>query len=138
MIWIYLLIFLVINVLWTLLSKSDYVGKSAIIKKEFAFLESEYGFKIYTKQCEGVRLYRAWTNEKKNIIVSYDEDTGEEEGPIRIEIYDTYVPLGSSYDEGDVVFSEEIQLPLGSAKTRICHAAKWLKTSIENKTISIE
>ena len=35
------------------------------IKKAFAYLESEYGFRRYMKQVHGAYYYIAWTNGKR-------------------------------------------------------------------------
>lgn len=45
------------------------------IKRAFAYLESEYGFHRYMKQVHGAYYYIAWTNEKKDIMVLYDDQT---------------------------------------------------------------
>lgn len=49
------------------------MGKYSLIKKAFAFLEAEYGFREFMRQKHGSYYYIAWTNDKKDIMVLYDD-----------------------------------------------------------------
>lgn len=111
--------------------------KYTIIKKEFSFLESEYGFKKYMKQKSGAYYFLTWKNDKKKIMVLYDDRIDERiESPLRIRIYDAD-SLGTCYDEVEE-FKNEFFIPSASPKERIKCAAEWLKNSIENKTVKVD
>lgn len=113
------------------------MGRYSIIKKEFAFLESEYGFKKYMKQRYGAYYYIAWTNEKKDIMVLYDDRIDERtESPVWIRIYDAD-SLGTAYDDVDE-FRNEFTMQSGSPRERIRSAARWLREAIENKIVLID
>ena len=111
--------------------------KYTIIKKEFSFLESEYGFKKYMKQKSGSYYYIGWTNEIKNINVFYDETIDKKtNSPIWIKIYSTY--CYGPYHDDTIEFRNEFFIPSASPKERIHCAAEWLKNAIENKTVKVE
>lgn len=113
------------------------MGKYFVLKKEFAFLESEYGFKIYMKQKHGAYYYLTWTNNSKDIMVLYDDRIKEgTESPVWIRIYDAN-SLGTSYDDVNE-FKNEFAIPSGSPKERIRSAASWLKKAILNGIVIIE
>lgn len=59
------------------------MGKYAMLKKEFEFLEKVYGFEKVLKQKHGAYYYITWTNSNINIMVIYDEQV---EVPISIRI----------------------------------------------------
>lgn len=109
----------------------------AVIKKEFSFLESNYGFRIYMEQKRGSYHYITYTNEKKKIMVLYDDTVDENvESPVWIRIYDADC-FGTAYD--DVTeFRNEFFISNAKPEERILLAARWLKQNIEDKTIPIE
>lgn len=112
------------------------MGRYSIIKKEFAFLESEYGFKKYMKQKHGAYYYIAWTNEKKDIMVLYDDRIDEKiESPVWIRIHDAD-SLGTAYDDVDE-FRDEFAIQSGTPRERIHCASEWLKIAIANKVVTI-
>ncbi len=51
------------------------MGRYAILKKEFSFLEVEYGFEVNMRQEHGGYCFITWTNGKRNILVLYDDQT---------------------------------------------------------------
>ena len=51
------------------------MGRYAILKKEFSFLEVEYGFEGNIRQEHGDYYFITWTNGKRNIMVLYDDQT---------------------------------------------------------------
>lgn len=113
------------------------MGRYSVIKNEFAFLESEYGFQKYMKQKHGAYYYLAWRNQKKNIMVLYDDRIDERvENPVWIRVYDAD-SLGTAYDDVDE-FKNEFAIQSGSPRERIQRAAEWLKKAIGDKTIMIE
>lgn len=111
------------------------MGEYSIIKREFAFLESEYGFKKSLKQKYGAYHFLTWTNDRKKIRVFYDHTIERMENPVWIQIYDLYTP-GTIVDCDK--YSSEFAIQSGSPKERIRCAAKWLREAIENKTVLIE
>ena len=112
-------------------------GRYSVIKKEFGFLQSDYGFQIYMKQKRGSYYYIVYTNEKKKIAVFYDDTVDEKaENPIFIQIYDADC-LGIDDDDVDK-YKSEFYISSGSPKERLRIAAKWLKNAIESKTVLIE
>lgn len=111
--------------------------KYPVIKREFAFLESEYAFKKYLKQKHGAYYFLTWTNDRKEIMVLYDDRIDKKiENPVWIRIYDADC-FGTAYDDVDE-FRNEFFIESGSPKERIRCAAKWLKEAIENKTVVIK
>lgn len=113
------------------------MSKYSTIKKEFSFLVSEYGFEIYMKQKSGAYYFLTWKNDKKKIMVLYDDRIDKRiESPLRIRIYDAD-SLGTFYDEVEE-FKNEFFIKSGSYKERIHCAAEWLKNAIENKTVKLE
>ena len=107
------------------------------MKREFAFLETAYGFQQYMKQRSGSYYYSAWTNEHKKIKVLYDDTVDEKiESPIWIRVYDAD-SLGTAYDDVDE-YRSEFYMVSGSPKERIQCAAAWLKKAIEDKIVKIE
>lgn len=113
------------------------MGKYSKIKKEFSFLESEYGFKENMRQKHGSYYYSSWTNLKKDIMILYDDTTDEKvESPIWIRMFDTD-SLGL-YDDVVDEFRNEFYLKSGKSKERIHYAAEWLKKAIEDKKVLIE
>lgn len=113
------------------------MGRYSTIKKEFAFLESEYGFEKYMEQKHGAYYYLAWINARKKIMVLYDDRINEkEESPVWIRIYDAD-SLGTAYDDVDE-FRDEFAIQSGSPKERIRRAAEWLRKAIKCKTVIIE
>ncbi len=118
-----------------------YTRKYAIIKKEFSFLQLNYGFQVFSEQKQETKhtpyYFICYTNETKNIMIVYDDRINEKkENPVTIRIYDADC-LGTAYDDVDE-FRNEFFIPSGRPKERIQYAAKWLKEAIEGKTISIE
>lgn len=108
-----------------------------ILKREFAFLETMYGFKPYMRQKSGSYYFIAYTNEKRDVMVLYDDTVNEKiESPIWIRMYDAD-SLGTSYDDVDV-YRSEFYIASGSPKERIQCAAAWLKKAIEDKVVKIE
>ena len=114
------------------------MGRYSIIKKEFSFLESEYGFQKQMKQRSGSYYFVVWTNARRNIMVLYDDQTNERlESPVYIRVYNADC-FGTAYDDVEV-YRKELQLPLGSSpRARIHYAAEWLKKAIQNKVVEIE
>lgn len=111
------------------------MGEYSIIKREFAFLESEYGFRKSSKQKYGAYNYLKWTNDRKEITVFYDHTSERIENSVWIEIYDIYAP-GTIVDCDE--YCSEFTIQSGSSQERIHCAADWLRKAIENKTILIE
>ena len=108
-----------------------------ILKRELAFLETMYGFKPYMRQKSGSYYFIAYTNEKRDVMVLYDDTVNEKiESPIWIRMYDAD-SLGTSYDDVDV-YRSEFYIASGSSKERIQCAAAWLKKAIEDKVVKIE
>ena len=113
------------------------MNKYSLIKKEFAFLASEYGFKKYMGQKYGSYHFLVWTNDRKKIMVLYDDQVDERiESPVWIRMYDAD-SLGTAYDDVHE-FRTEFTIQSGTPKERIRCAAKWLREAIENKTVRIE
>ncbi len=117
------------------------IGRYALLRKEFAFLQLNYGFQVFSEQKQETKhtpyYFICYTNETKNIMIVYDDRINEKkENPVTIRIYDADC-LGTAYDDVDV-FKNEFFIPSGRPKERIQYAAKWLKEAIEGKTISIE
>ena len=113
------------------------MGRYAILKKEFSFLEVEYGFEANMRQEHGGYYFITWTNGKRNILVLYDDQTDvRKESPVWIRIYDTYC-FGTAYDDVDV-YREELNIAHGSPKERIRYAANWLREAIERGVVRIE
>lgn len=106
------------------------------IKKEFSFLESQYGFHKDMKQRSGSYCYLAWINDVKKVMVLYDctVDTSVESA-VWIRIYDAD-SLGTAYDDVDE-FRNEFAISSKSTKEKIHAAAEWLKNAIENGTVQI-
>lgn len=112
------------------------MSKYSVIKNEFVFLESKYAFKKYMQQKHGAYYFLSWTNGRKNIMVLYDDRIDERiESPVWIRIFDAD-SLGTYHDDVDE-FRNEFAIQSGSPKERIRCAAKWLRESIENKTVLI-
>ena len=106
------------------------MGKYAIIKKEFKFLETSYGFKIFMKQKSGAYYYIGWTNSDVDIIIFYDEQVNvQSENPVKICIF--------AVDMLGVEYSDEFSIKYASPKEKIHYAAEWLKSAIMNKNIKI-
>lgn len=112
------------------------MNKYSIIKKEFKFLETKYGFKKYRQQKYGSYHYLGWTNGIIDITVLYDDTTDVSvQSPVWITMF--YAEsLVSVYDVDEI--RDEFAIQSGSPKERIRCAAKWLREAIENKTILIE
>ena len=112
------------------------MNKYSIIKKEFKFLETKYGFKKYRQQKCGSYHYLGWTNGIIDITVLYDDTTDVSvQSPVWITMF--YAEsLVSVYDVDEI--RDEFAIQSGSPKERIRCAAKWLREAIENKTILIE
>ena len=105
------------------------MGKYSLIKKAFAFLEAEYGFSEFMRQKHGSYYYIACTNDKKDIMVLYDDTVDDKrESPVRIRIYDADC-FGTAYDDVAEFRNEFITLT-GTPKDRIVCAAEWLRTAI--------
>ena len=117
----------------------DGMRRYSHLKKAFSFLETAYGFKPYMKQKSGSYYYIAYTNEKRDIMVLYDDTVNEKaESPIWIRVYDAD-SLGTSYDDVDVYRSEMYPASGSpSPKERIRFAAAWLKGAIDDGTVKIE
>ena len=113
------------------------MGRYSELKREFTFLETTYGFKPYMKQKSGSYYYIAYTNEKRDVMVLYDDTVQKKiESPIWIRVYDAD-SLGTSYDDVDV-YRGELFIPSGSPKERIRYAAAWLKRAIADNIVKIE
>lgn len=102
-----------------------------IIKKEFSFLTTQYGFKINYVQTSGSYCFVDWTNSKTNIKVMYDK---ADEKPVSIFTYNAD-SLGTIADV--TVYQNELVALTIKPEACIHHAAEWLKRAIENKTIVI-
>lgn len=110
--------------------------KYPVIKREFSFLESEYGFREYMKQERGSYYFSSFTNGKKDIMILYDDAAHSQvENPVWIRVFDAD-SLGT-YADGEE-FRSEFFIPSGSPQERIHCAALWLRKAIKNKTVSIE
>lgn len=105
------------------------MGRYAMLKKEFEFLTTIYGFKICSKQKHGAYYYIVWTNSNINIMVLYDEQV---EVPLSIRIYDS-----NSFSFDAVEYKNEFAEREGEPRKRIHCAAEWLKNAIEDKIIII-
>ena len=113
------------------------MGKYSIIKNEFSFLESKYGFAAFMRQKHGSYYYVTWSNGKKDIMVLYDDQANEqEESPVWIRIYDADC-FGTAYDDVDE-FRKEFYLSHASPKERIRYAARWLRAAINTRIVLIE
>ncbi len=113
------------------------MGRYSIIKKEFSFLESQYGFKQFMKQKHGAYYYSAWTNEKKDVMVLYDDRIDErEESPVWIRIYDAD-SFGTAYDDVDE-YRKEFAMISAKPRERIRRAAEWLKAAIADKRVIVD
>lgn len=112
------------------------MNKYSLIKKEFAFLESEYGFKKYRRQKYGSYHFLGWTNGIVDITVLYDDTADVSvQSPVWITIF--YAEsLVSAYTADEI--RDEFAIQSGTPKERIRCAAKWLREAIENKTVRIE
>ena len=106
------------------------MGKYSMIKREFEFLTSLYGFKIYMKQKHGAYYYIGWTNSDVDIVVLYDNQINERmENPVKIVIF--------SASLFGVEFQNEFILEEGSPQERIHCASEWLKNAIADERIKI-
>lgn len=89
------------------------------------------------QQKHGAYYYLLWTNDRKNIMVLYDDRIDERfESPVWIRIYDAD-SLGTAYDDVDE-YRNEFALQSGTPKERIRCAAKWLSEAIESGIVLIE
>ena len=89
------------------------------------------------KQVHGAYYYIAWTNEKKKIMVLYDDRIDEKsESPVWIRIFDAD-SFGTAYDDVDE-YRGEFYISSGSPKERIYCAAKWLREAIENQIVLLK
>ena len=105
------------------------MGKYAMLKREFHFLEKTYGFKICLKHKRGAYYYIIWTNSNKKIMVLYDEQV---EVPISIRIYDA-----DSFSFDAIEYKNEFEKN-GTPREKICYAAEWLKNAIAQKSIIVK
>jgi len=103
------------------------MGRYATLKKEFGFLSKQYGFKICSKQKYGAYYYIVWTNSNINIMVLYDEQI---EVPLSIRIYDS-----DSFSFDAIEYKNEFAQSNGTPREKICRAAEWLRSAIEDKII---
>ena len=102
-----------------------------LIKQEFSYLTTEYGFRIDFTQSRGSYCFIDWTNSKTNIKVMYDLT---DENPISIITY-AADSLGTI---GDVtIYKDELIDQTLSSRERVHHAAEWLKRAIEKKSVLI-
>ena len=113
------------------------MGNYYIIKREFSFLETRYGFKRIMKQNHGAYCFILWTNGVKKIMVLFDDRIDEKkESPIKIRVYDANC-YGTYYDNVDE-YKNELKIDSKKSKCRINYAAEWVFKAIENKIIIIE
>lgn len=105
------------------------MGRYAMLKKEFEFLEKVYGFEKVLKQKHGAYYYITWTNSNINIMVIYDEQV---EVPISIRIYDS-----NSFSFDAIEYKDEFEQSIGTPREIIRRAAEWLSTAIANKHIIV-
>lgn len=105
------------------------MGRYAMLKKEFEFLEKVYGFEKVLKQKHGAYYYITWTNSNINIMVIYDEQV---EVPISIRIYDS-----SSFSFDAIEYKDEFEQSIGTPREKIRSAAEWLSTAIANRHIIV-
>ena len=105
------------------------MGTYAIIKKEFKFLENEYGFEISMKQKRGSYYYINYINKVVNIKVLYDELSKE---PLTIFVYDV-----DSLGFDAVEYKNEFEQKNINPRDIIRCAAMWLKRAIADNTIII-
>jgi len=112
--------------------------KFFFIWKEFAFLRSDYGFKIRTTQIFGDYHCIVYTNGKKKIMVSYD-DLEFTDDKVRIEVKDAYEPSRfiNVYTDTDR-YRSEFGVKSDLPKEKIHGAAVWLKDAIEKQFVVIE
>ena len=102
-----------------------------ILKKEFSFLKSMYGFKLYDYQSKGSYYYTTWTNHRVKIKILYDCGAHY---PVKIFIYDAD-SLGTIYDVTE--YFTEFVVKFGTPRKRLLCAAEWLKKAIEHGNITI-
>lgn len=105
------------------------MGRYAEIKKEFDFLETNYGFAKYMKQKHGSYYFIIWSNSSTKIMTLYD-DTDQQ--PMLIRVYDA-----DSLGFDAVEYKDELICDSKSPKEKIRYAGAWLKKAIENKAIVV-
>ncbi len=108
------------------------MGIYRMIKKEFDFLSTVYGFEIEGGQKYGSYYYITWKKTKIAIHVLYDL---QEENRARIDIYDEDAP-GTICDM--TTYQDELITTARKDRDKIHYAAEWFKRAIENKTIVID
>lgn len=101
------------------------------IKKEFAFLEQLYVFRICDKQTHGAYYYITWDNSNVKIKVLYDVQDND---PMHIFIYDSN-SLGTVYDVDE--YTKEFVIKDLSYRRKIHQSAEWLKCAIKTGIIRI-
>ena len=107
------------------------MGIYSIIKREFAFLEKQYGFTIDLQQKHGSYYFIVWKNERIAIKPLYDL---VDKPHMRILTYDAD-SLGTAYDVTE--YWEEFALGSGTPHERIHLAAEWLAKAIIEGRIGI-
>lgn len=108
------------------------MGIYSKLKKEFMFLQDEYGFKISMKQKSGSYYYINWTNPNRNIMVLYD-CCDEEDLPITIRVYDA----DSFSFDATILYRKEFDQSSSKPREQIHCAAEWVRKAIEDKIIMI-
>lgn len=104
---------------------------------EFAFLESDYGFKMVVRERDAPSPWIGWSNGKRKIRVYFDGMDEDHDGrQVEINIFDAN--LFGLYKEPVDRYRSEFEVPSGSPKEKIHNAAVWLKKAIEEKTVRIE
>ena len=107
------------------------MGIYTMLKKEFKFLTSVYGFAISLKQKYGAYCFIEWTNQNISIMVLYDKCVEE---PVTIRIYDAD-SLGAVFDA--VEYRNEFAQKSGAPREIIRCAAEWLKNAIADKIVIV-
>ncbi len=99
------------------------------LKKSFAFLTKQYGFRIDGFNRSGYGPYISWNNDRIRIVIHYIRDR------VELRVYDESERGPGYWDP--VIYMNEFASDSRNEKEKVNQAARWLQEKIEKKEFSL-